>query len=63
MTYLNYKALLQKYIKYVQNVEGTEFLTVYYRDCSNIKFTEAEWNELNVLAQTAAAIQMVGEKK
>ncbi len=45
---MDYKSLLEKYIQYVVDCEGIDYLGVYEkRYCSDVKFSEAEWTELN----------------
>jgi len=49
---MNYKELLRKYIRYIYECEGTDFLDVLEKsDFINITFTEDEWDELLKLAE------------
>lgn len=48
---MDYKNLLQKYIKYIIDVEGTEYISIHDRRYqSDVEFTAQEWAELKNIA-------------
>lgn len=49
---INYRELLRKYIEYVEECEGINFITDLPRTSPfvDVKFTKIEWEELNKLA-------------
>ena len=63
---MNYKLLLRKYIEYIIEVEGSNFITYYsHKDIlARSKFTKEEWKELEKLAeQISVFISFLREKK
>lgn len=56
---MNYKSLLSKYINYVRDAEGADFiLSPDRRYMSGVNFSEQEWQELSALAATDAEATM-----
>lgn len=46
------ETLLKKYIEYIKDVEGTDYITIHdHRYMCEVKFTEEEWQELERLAE------------
>lgn len=44
---IDYKALLKKYIQYINDVEGSDYIEPHdNRDFSDINFNDEEWNKL-----------------
>ena len=51
---MDYKQLLEKYIRYVVDIEGAEFITDSSRSyMSHVKFGDAQWKELKRIANEA----------
>ena len=50
---MDYKKLLVKYIRYIVEQEGTDFLGPRYY-VSDIGFSKVEWDELGKLAEEAS---------
>jgi hypothetical protein len=49
---MDFRELLKKYIAYVNNVEGADYITVSDRRyASDIRFSDEEWTELETIAQ------------
>lgn len=48
---MNYKELLIKYLEYVHNCEGTDFVSSTPYRLADEFFTEKEWEELRNLAE------------
>ena len=44
---MNYKELLAKYIAYIVDVEGTDYIDIHdNRYMSDVDFSDSEWREL-----------------
>ena len=50
LTTVDYRRLLKKYMQYIRDIEGYDFVTSHRRR-SDVTFTEAEWAALERLAQ------------
>ena len=48
---MDYKKLLEKFIKFMQETEGVNLTIQDDRIMSDIKFTDEEWSELIKLSQ------------
>ena len=50
---MNYKLLLRKYIEYIEEIEGSNFIKYYSHKCllARDRFTKEEWKELEKLAE------------
>lgn len=43
---MNYKKLLEKYIQYIDDNEGTNYISEVKKIYSEVNFTKEEWKEL-----------------
>jgi len=50
MEEINYKLLLEKYIKYVSQAEGSDCITYGKDPLTDVVFTETEWDCLTKIA-------------
>lgn len=49
---MNYQELLKKYIAYIVQCEGIDYIDpIEYRYQSEVKFSDEEWSELEKLAE------------
>ena len=56
---INYFDLLSKYIKYLNDCEGTDFINPHdSRYYSDVKFTETEWKILNEISILSNKIKL-----
>lgn len=46
---MNYRKLLKRYIRYIQDAEGSNFIENDRRYVSDVVFSEEEWNELELI--------------
>jgi len=48
---IDYKALLKKYVQYIVDVEGSDYIEPHdNRSFSKVRFTDEEWNKLKEIA-------------
>ena len=49
---IDYKALLKKYIQYIVDVEGSDYIEPHdNRAFSDVRFTNEEWEKLKEIAE------------
>lgn len=49
---IDHKALLKKYIQYISDVEGSDYIEPHdNRMFSDAKFSDEEWNELKRISE------------
>ena len=58
---MNYKLLLRKYIEYIIEVEGSNFITYYsHKDIlARSKFTKEEWKDYKQYLITIQTVQVI----